>query len=97
MKANRESLERVGKLEASAERGKKKIKTLQSKNRHLMQELLRERRISNQLIDEAMRDARVLTSQALSMMNAADKKAKDAESKIMAAKDKAAQRVRKER
>ena len=96
-----EQKNRADKLEATTKRNQKKIKQLQSEKRQLAQELLRERRASNVVIDRTMQEARVLTAQALSMMSAAEKKSNEAETKLAkrleTEREKAAERVRAER
>ncbi len=59
-------------MQRTGERHKKKIANLKDLNNQLMQDILQEHRASNKIIDEAMSEARKLSSKALEMMREAN-------------------------
>ena len=73
------------------------INDLNTQIKALNQALHRERKASNIIIDKAMEDAHRLSAEAMDMIDMAQEKYDTAEDKIIAEKDRAASRVRKER
>lgn len=84
-------------LEEKVEKQATTINDLNTQIKALNQALHRERKASNIIIDKAMEDAHRLSAEAMDMMDMAQEKYDTAEDKIIAEKDRAASRVRKER
>jgi hypothetical protein len=62
-----------------------------------MQDLLKERRVSNKIIDEAMFDARKLSAQALDMLSDTNSKYAKVEERIVDERTRASTKIREER
>jgi hypothetical protein len=84
-------------LAVKCHRGQEKIANLKRINNQLMLDILREKRASNIIIDNAMIDARRLSAKALVMMCDADEKHRDAQAQVIAERNLANARVREER
>jgi len=84
-------------LEWSGERNEKKIAELKNINNQLMQDVLRERRASNKLIDDAMFEARKLSTKALEMMREASLKMAEVDHRIISVRNCATSQIREER
>jgi hypothetical protein len=84
-------------LEWSGERNEKKIADLKTINNQLMQDVLRERRASNKLIEDAMFEARKLSTEALEMMREASLKMADVDHRIISVRNCATAQIREER
>lgn len=84
-------------LEEKVEKQATTINDLNTQIKALNQALHRERKASNIIIDKAMEDAHRLSAEAMDMMDMAQDKYDTADEKIIAEKDRAASRVRKER
>ena len=84
-------------LEEEVEKHTTTISNLKSHINELGQELRRERKVSNRIIDDAMIQARLLSREAMEMMEEAKKKCTAAEDNIIAERDRATTRVRGER
>ncbi len=70
-------------LQLTGEHNKIKITHLKNINNQLMQDTLRECRMFNKLIDEAMSEARKLSSEALEIMREANLKAMKVDNQII--------------
>ena len=84
-------------LEEKVEKQATTINDLNTQIKALNQALHREHKASNIIIDKSMEDAHRLSAEAMDMMDMAQEKYDRAEDKIIAEKDRAASRVRKER
>ena len=84
-------------LEEEVEKHTTTITNLKTHIKELGQELRQERKASNIIIDDAMKDARQLSKDAIEMMEEAKKKCAAADNNAIAERDRAASSVRKER
>jgi hypothetical protein len=84
-------------LEIKSQCDQDKIAQLKLSNNQLKVDILRERRASNKIIDEAMVEARRLSAEALEMMSKANDMCDEAEAKIIAERNRASARLREER
>ena len=75
----------------------KKIANLKILNNQLMQDILREHRASNKIINEAMSDARKLSTEALEMMREANQQMIKADEHIISKRIRASAQIREER
>jgi hypothetical protein len=66
-------------LEEKSRRDSKRIADLKAHNNQLMQDILRERRCSNKIIDESMSEARKLSREAVEVINAANAEMNEAD------------------
>jgi hypothetical protein len=91
------SISKQRRLQWTAERQQKKIAVLKGRNNQLMQDILRERRASNKIIDEAMSDARKLSTEALEMMREANLQVIKDDERIISERNRASAKIREER
>jgi len=83
-------------LHLTGEHNKKKITDLKNINNQLMQDILRERHTSNKLVDEAMSEARKLSSEALEMIRDANLKTLEANNQIISERSKSSAKIQEE-
>ena len=91
------SISKQRRLQWTAEQQQKKIAVLKGRNNQLMQDILRERRASNKIIDEAMSDARKLSTEALEMMREANLQVIKDDERIISERNRASAKIREER
>ena len=84
-------------LEAKSARDDGKITNLKRANNQLMRDLLRERQVSNLIIDEAMVEARRLSAEALEMTSKAYEMRDNFEEQIITERNRVSARLHKER
>jgi hypothetical protein len=91
------SISKRRRLQWTAERQQKKIADLKGRNNQLMQDILQERRVSNKIIDEAMSDARKLSTEALEMMREANLQVIKDNERIISERNRASAKIQEER
>ena len=91
------SISRRRRLQMTTERQQKKIADLKGRNNQLMQDILQERRVSNKIIDEAMSDARKLSTEALEMMREANLQVIKDNERIISERNRASAKIQEER
>ena len=84
-------------MQQTGERHKKKIANLKDLNNQLMQDLLQEHRASNKIIDEAMSEARKLSSEALEMMRETNLQMIKVDERIISKHNRMSAKIREER
>jgi hypothetical protein len=91
------SISKQRRLQWTAERQQKKIADLKGRNNQLLQDILQERRVSNKIIDEAMSDARKLSTEALEMMREANLQVIKDDERIISERNRASAKIQEER
>jgi hypothetical protein len=84
-------------LEAKSHRDQEKITNLKQINNQVMVDILREKKASNIIINEAMVNPRLLFAKAFDMMRDANKTHREAQAQVIAERNLANTRVREER
>ena len=91
------SITKRRRLQLTGQRNEKKITNLKILNNQLMRDIFRERRASNKIIDDAMSDARKLSTEALEMMREANQQMIKADECIISERIRASAQIREER
>jgi hypothetical protein len=87
------SITKRRRLQLTGERNEKKIANLKNRNNQLMQDIIRERRASNKIIDEAMSDARKLSTEALELMREANQQMIKADERVISERNRASAQI----
>ncbi len=91
------SAKKQKRLEEKSQCDSKRIADLKAHNNQLMQDILRERRCSNKIIDESMSEACKLSREAVEVINAANAKMNETDQRIIAVRAHASAKIREER
>ncbi len=90
-------ISKISEWQLKGQQDQKKIAKLKACNNQVMQDIIREHRTCNKIIDEAMSDACKLSTEALEMISDANRKCADVESQVFAEHTCAKARIREAR